>query len=725
MRILVTPTCVAMMWWLTVGAMAAHAQEAPDDLNPPDASFNAARAKVRQIEKQIAVRIARAANETDAYKRSAIDADVNLRLIARRLLTIGIDHEREGAAAIVAGYTLANRIEAAGATFEKLPRLVAEVKGAELPADADLARAAGFAEAVNKFNERAEKEVETLVRAEPRDVDRYLARMLEPLDAVLESAGEPKAIGTWIARPPIVANQPVGRVTEPMIERLSQRVALVRLPHKVKTQLMSNLEMIRQAGQRDDLRESVFRFYGLMDTALSIGEGLRVVEWLDPAIATSFREQLQTAVVLMTDPRTRDGAYERFVSMGGTLRLAARLHRLHQLAVPVDAIRDLLGKWYAMHIADQDPATSLEVYDYLDRLTDAMLRYRELLGAEVRVDLRRTALSLRTEYQQQELALLAALPRLSERPAAAAEAVWTDPLDSLVGRVNRLNRVYKLPQWIAQLDSYKPRPAGGIARQLRQIVLELNNPQRGANADTRLRAIERDAVRFAVLTYEQPMREGDETVGRITGGLDIAIVQQIDRVRQAWATAYASGQDPTQYAERLDLLDRLGRMIRIAHAVRGVEPSAERLNAWAGWEVPANMMKPLADALSQRVIDASRHASIAQWAALSDALDQLEAEAPLPLLVAQLGGRINARLPKPGSALGDVTSQLAHGPRRGALAEDQRDDLALICLELTEAAHARSIGKTEQLDASLAYAGRLARRVLEHLDAADRAELGN
>jgi hypothetical protein len=54
--------------------------------------------------------------------------------------------------------------------------------------------------------------------------------------------------------------------------------------------------MIRRARDRDDLRERVFEFYGLMDTAVSIGEGLEIVQRLNPSIAASFREQLRAAV---------------------------------------------------------------------------------------------------------------------------------------------------------------------------------------------------------------------------------------------------------------------------------------------------------------------------------------------------------------------------------------------------------------------------------------------
>ncbi len=65
MRIPVALSCVAIVLWLTAGASTAHAQETEDDLNPPPATLNAARSKVRQTEKQISGLSARSARETD------------------------------------------------------------------------------------------------------------------------------------------------------------------------------------------------------------------------------------------------------------------------------------------------------------------------------------------------------------------------------------------------------------------------------------------------------------------------------------------------------------------------------------------------------------------------------------------------------------------------------------------------------------------------------------
>jgi len=702
---------MAMLMTL-LGAVSLQAQlEAPD---PP--ALNHVHRRVNVLEKQIADHIA-LLRGADEYTRRAIQAEINYRILARRLFQLGLDAGPvDGAVAIVYAHTLADHADDASAMFQRLPKMAAVATNPDGGLDENQKLAVSkFAAAVAAFNSIVSDEDNELDDASAQRVQAHLRKMLSPVVTMASIMGEPSPVNTWLRQsrddqadglaPPVISPTD--------LELMTERIHAAKVSSKTKTELLLMVQLLRRGWSAPDLRPRVAHLYDLLDQALVVAEAMTGASWVDDETMADFREQLHTAILLVKDPRTRASGVARFASLAESLDVIEQLDALEQQAAAIDTLRDLFVISHTMRIEQRDLDTARALIDYLQRMTGVMLAYRDRLGDELPLDLRKVSLAVRKDYQQQELKLLSDLRALAANPAEVTDPKWTDPLDELAASQATVRRVHLIPNWTERLQRFKPRPTHGLFRTLRDLALRLTDPELREDGARALHLFERQVVLFDPMPLETAMRNGEPAIERVTNGAHLLLVDQMDRLRSDWASAWASGQDPAEPARKLMMLRTLLGHVDTARRIVNVDQAAAKLNKWAGWQVDGEAIEPLMQVLPDRIAQACRDAAIGNWESLDQALEQIERESTLPMLVAQLSGKLHGGLDELPGDLTGLLSQCVYQPTADAIAIDQQQTLAQVCVYLAEAAHARQVGDSRQLSAALGRVGELAGQVLK------------
>ncbi|MDH3584210.1 MAG: hypothetical protein OER86_08345, partial [Phycisphaerae bacterium] len=680
---------------------------------PPELDY--VRLRIDGLEGQIADRIGRLA-ESGPSTRPAVQADIDLRVVARSLLARGLENPQESALAVLYGHTLANHADAMEKLFWRLPSLDKELRG--LPrAEAEKRRAAleQFSAELKRFHQASAQLADAIAGDDPAEVDRYMQKLLAPLAGIAQLFDQPPIRSTWLpAR--VEEGGPRGgpEAESDALGRMPQRIAGLRLPAATRTQLLRIVEALRQGLDEPGRRPDTMASYDLVRQVLDTAETFSRTEGLDETVMDDMRRQFHTAILLTRDPRTRSAAADRLRALDGDLVAIDRIGRLRKLAVPVgdlDAVRRLA---YRMQQARQDMRTADRISRFLNEVLATMLAYRQQLGRDLPGDLNRVAAALRADYQRRELLLVGQLRTVLNRPGAIEDAQLLTAQEQMDGRLAQLRRLNLIPAWLKRMSRFRPRPAGGLYRQLRAMAMALTDRQRRAGEDVDwLGLLEEQMERFDPLPHERWLRQDSAAVQAVIGQTRyLLILGQLDALRQDWASAWASGRDPRPLAQRLGHLRRLVEALYLSSAAGNMEGAAQRLNRWAAWEVNPAAVRPLVSALPRRVALAAEFAATGDWRNLEAALDQIDEQSPIPLLMATLHQRLGKGLARLPDGVPGMLGQCLYAPRAGAFAAESRNELAQISLYLMEAAHARG---AEGRDRIMSHAGQLARSLMDEL----------
>lgn len=675
--------------------------------------------RIDQIEKQVAALLTKI-RTADASRAKLIQADINVRLIARALLKAGTEAGGGGEITILYGTKLADHADELAAMLADAPSQAAKSLPPGAGAAEITAASAAVSQAIDHFN-AANEGTEEKLDEKAMDVEQYLQVHLSPLAAVAGATGGKPLQSTWLILPRADAADAAvlaSALTRADLDGLEKRIGGVGLSAGTKTEMVAMVAMLREGLDRPDLQPRVGALYELLDRSADVAEELTAAQGFDAKTISDLRGQIHTATILIKDPRTRLAGSDRLRLLSRGLEIARELHALSQQGAAVDRPMGLLLAGINLQLEQQDPETAAAIFNYVHRLSRAMLLYRRLLGDALPLDLRRVSLQLRKDFQAQELKLLAELPKLAIKPARIAEASWNEELAALESAAVQLRRVHRVPAWVEQLNSYKPRPSNTLFRQLRDLAARIDPPgaKAGDPPQRSLAMLEQQAALFSSLPYEKNLREPDDTVHQVTQNTELLIIEQVERLRQEWATAWATGGDPGPSAQRLLLMRRLMHAVELCSEIHGSQGVPERLNRWAAWQVSPEALTPMLKILPERIAAASRLGAIGNWPGLEELLKQIEGESSLPLLVARLYGELGDGLSKlPGGPAGAL-GECLYGPAENSFAVTHRAALARICVDLAEAA-ADPKNAAELRDPALARVGRTAGEVLRELDA--------
>jgi hypothetical protein len=298
--------------------------------------------------------------------------------------------------------------------------------------------------------------------------------------------------------------------------------------------------------------------------------------------------------------------------------------------------------------------------------------------------------------QRTEEAVLAAAALLPNDPQSVNLPGATTPTLFLRQYTDDLRRIIDLPAAVLRANGFGPDPPHGITVRLRTAAGQLHTPQRDAAASL-INAFHEQVSRYAVMPGEADWRAA--TVGQSTAVLGDrvgALLRTVDRQRGLWATAWARGTPPEAASPALESLHRLMGHVRSAETLASRRGGPVLLNRWSAWELDPDVAQQLGTAQIDSLIAAVDLALTGRFADLARAIDQLERDKPVSLLIAEL----HAVLAEPLQKLPDgptlTLSQLLLDPPSVGLLADYADDLALLCRAIQELAHPR-VASTDSL----------------------------
>jgi len=669
-------------------------------------SFDGAQAAAAALEQSIAEWSAREAKAAPSDK-VAIQASNQVRALARTLLREGAKAQEAGAVSMLYGHTLAANLE----PFDKLFAMAPEMRKMIQELDPEAPTAQAFLDSIDQFSRRARQVAENPSGVDAAAVDRMLRRTLGPLSAAQEILGRKPVVGTWLQP----AAQRQGKAARPLeskaLDALAERIQSAPLDEKTKTAMTAVHGKMQRGWSQVYLRPGIAHVHGLSVAALDAADLLAGSDWLGEQALESMRTLLHQGILRLHDPETRAAGAAQFRRLHDDLSVARRIKQLHEQGAAVEHPVSVFLAAQRLRAQNADDPGAQRLINYLDRLTGAMALLRRRAGdiEQLPQKLRSTASALRAEAQRLELDLLSgseSLPADTDRRIQIYERA-----------VGRLDRLHRIPDWTRQLERLKPKPSGRIAGRLLELGEQLGDASARDAADAALADLQRGLEQFVPLAYEQPLRDDDKAVQRVTDDAHLLLVEQIDRLRQDWASAWASEGEPAEVEKKLQRMRRLLWSIRVAVVASNLPEAGARLNRWAAWQAPPEALAPASAALPKQVAEASRHAAIGNWESLDKLLDAIEAQAALPLLIARCDAELASALEALPEGLPGALGQCVFAPRVRSFAAEHRAALAAVSARLTEAHHARS-SDSPDAPAAIAHtkrAAELARDVVEKL----------
>jgi len=686
---------VGLALGVCLAAATARAQLQLDAPRVPERFY---RERIERIEAEVADLIE---TERTAAGPAATTAAArkHLRLIARRLYEAGRDAGAAGRSATFYAETLRRRFAAFDAAVGSLPAAARAALAAEERGRID--RLAEAVRGLERFNRRAAGEVGSLRGAEAGAVDAYLQRLLGPLLPLAAGLELPKPAPTWVAaRASGERAAGVGVVREGDLAALEARLLRTALPEPTRRQFEAIAGQVRrgleEAGSEPQAAGLVDRLAALL-TAVERFEG---AGWVSASMRDRVREQAHRILVLMGERATRASAVERLDRLAALGRLVERIGALAALAeAPVEPLRQALRAAQELSGSEAGRATADRLIGLLDRLAAAARAYRGRGEARLPADLRRVERLLARRYAALEGQVLDRLPLLAAEPEAAAQPRFTEPIAQLERLARQVEYLHRIPGWVDRVAAIHPAAGRRVYPQLRRIAEDLLDPALGAGATAALGAMEQQLELFERLPHEAAFREAEAGVRGITGEAHAGMLAQVEAARRAWAEAWATGTDPTGAGGRLLVMRRLFEALADAARLSGSNgrAAAARLNRWAGWELPAELVAARLERLRARLGAGARRAAAGEFEALGSLLDGVDREAATPWLIAALLDRLDATAAGWPEGLSGLLGQCVYPPTDAAFAVERRRALAAICVLTVAAESAESAEDAEPL----------------------------
>lgn len=709
------PLLAGALFTLALAAPALGQQDGSlDTEEAPELQYVAER--IEQLEVEMADRISqrRAAGEAESR---LLDAQINLRLIARTLLDRGQEAGgEEGAIAILYGHTIADELDAADQWLS--PPAQAPMDGAEAP---PAGGPEAFTQAIQRFNEEVGARHSGLGGVNPEAVDVYLSRMLGPLADAWRADPQQDATlrSTWVGGEAPSPEQAARMIGPEQLDALAEAIEQAQLSDEMRQTLQSLVEQMRQQMQQPEQRRRLVELYPLLAEALQISQQIDAAQWVSEDFADNLRQQWRTAVLLIADDRTRPTGRQRLGSLLRVLDITARLEELRQREIDIEPMRRLLAEAHRRRLEDPASAIGGRLLSLIDQLTGMMLEYRALVRhvnsdeEPVQPQFARIIAQLRPAHERAERQVRNALTQLLSSPADIQQRRWDEAVGELAASLERMDRLTQIPQWIERMEQFDPRPRNGLFRQLYQIAQALTDESQQARADRALQALERQLETFDPMPWELALRGPTRSIERIIGDLHEPLVEQIERQRTRWATAWASGDDPSEPAQRLSELAQLMQSVGAAAELGDPERIARRLGRWGAWQGRAEAIRSVLRTMPNHVRRAAEFAANGEWSALDEALLRIREVAPTPMLLGRLHRRLADRLDALPDGAAGMLSQCLFPPDETDFAADLRPALARISIYTLEAAEADRDGDGPRASRLLEHVNRLSRDLLE------------
>ena len=310
--------------------------------------------------------------------------------------------------------------------------------------------------------------------------------------------------------------------------------------------------------------------------------------------------------------------------------------------------------------------------------------------ASLKNDLRSVATDVRTRAVARGGRVAVGLPNL----ARGSDADTDQAVKSLQADAADLLRIGAMQGWVDTIGAVRAPSRAAFESVSKGWATALRDPARGKAARD---AMDMFAVEAALMTagrFERMVRRGNPAAINACSGRSSELLQELDRRRSTWASAWASGKANTEASRRMLQGSRIAEILEWSAALQSHEGAERQLNAWGGFAAPADGWLPHPKAIAARSALALEAFLAGQDEATEADVANVESDLPLMVVVARLAETLEPWLATR-NTLGARLAAIRDAPATHAYLASDRAILMQLARCLTEVTRARMLRQGE------------------------------
>ncbi|GEM_PF-2887966 len=359
------------------------------------------------------------------------------------------------------------------------------------------------------------------------------------------------------------------------------------------------------------------------------------------------------------------------------------------------------------------------------RVTEAIdiatrFRLRESSDDGLSRDIKTLKRDFEKAYRRSEATTFARLQALLTDTDALTSPELVTLVTATRDALGDLDRVDGSRRLIDAVGGARPQAGKIVAGHVRTMLRWLLEPSRRAVGLSAYEALRMQVAMFSPLPFEDSLRRETPEATALAAGEPTQLAEAIDLARAEWADAWAAGDGSGAAAQRMLRLHRLlSAMEAFAPGIDSPESreAVATLSRWGAFHATRASMAPALVDLTATTKLAALAAIARDDVALDRELDRIERDAPLSRLTSRLLGELAPWLTgRPTGSTGVLAAIRTPAPD-DAWGAPLKSTLAAIARFARELDHVRRSGDAAREKPLLGYLATLSRSALESLGA--------
>ena len=310
--------------------------------------------------------------------------------------------------------------------------------------------------------------------------------------------------------------------------------------------------------------------------------------------------------------------------------------------------------------------------------------------ASLKNDLRSVATDVRTRAVARGGRVAAGLPNL----ARDSDPDTDQAVKSLLADAADLVRIGAIQGWVDTIGAVRAPSRAAFESVSKGWATALRDPARGKAARDAMDMFAAEAALMTAGRFERMVRRGNPAAINACSGRSSELLQELDRRRSTWASAWASGKANTEASRRMLQGSRIAEILEWSAALQSHEGAERQLNAWGGFAAPADGWLPHPKAIAARSALALEAFLAGQDEATEADVANVESDLPLMVVVARLAETLEPWLATR-NTLGARLAAIRDAPATHAYLASDRAILMQLARCLTEVTRARMLRQGE------------------------------
>ena len=310
--------------------------------------------------------------------------------------------------------------------------------------------------------------------------------------------------------------------------------------------------------------------------------------------------------------------------------------------------------------------------------------------ATLRSDLRAVATELRARAITHGVRVAVGLPDLARGSDAGTDLA----VKSLQEAAADLLRIGAIQGWVDTIGAVRAQSRAAFESTSKGWATALRDPTRNKAARDAMDMFATEADLMVAGRFERMVRRGDPAAINACSGRSSELLQELDRRRSTWASAWANGKANTEASRRMLQGSRITELLEWSAALQRYEGAERQLNAWGGFAAPADGWMPHPKAIAARGALALEAFLAGQDEAAESDIANVESDLPLMVVVARLAETLEPWLATR-NTLGARLAAARDAPVTDAYLASDRALLMQLARCLTEVTRARTLRQGE------------------------------